>query len=75
MTPEIQMAWIEALPLILVALGGIIVPIVIDRRANRKLDHITVLTNSTLSTANARIEALEKMVEQLLAEQGRQHNI
>jgi len=38
------------------------------KSASGKLDHITVLTNSTLSAANARIEQLEAVVNKLVAE-------
>ncbi len=55
-------------------IGGLIVSLYIHRvtiplmnqnskETNKKLDHITVLTNSTLSAAHERIEELEKTVE------------
>lgn len=37
-----------------------------SRTSNGKLDHIIVLTNSTLTNANARIEFLEKKVAEML---------
>jgi hypothetical protein len=37
-----------------------------DNNANAKLDHITVLTNSTLTAANRRIGDLEGQVQELL---------
>lgn len=36
--------------------------------AHKKLNHITVLTNSTLTAANKRIETLEEVVRKLLME-------
>lgn len=36
--------------------------------ADKKLDHITLLTNSTLTAANKRIDELESMVRALTAE-------
>jgi len=41
-----------------------------DSRANAKLDDIHKLTNSTLTAANARIAALEAIVERLTKEKG-----
>ena len=38
--------------------------------ADGKLDHITTLTNSTLTAANARNVALEEMIATLLTERG-----
>lgn len=68
MTPEVQIALIVAVPPTLVAAGAILVTLLAHRRANTKLDHITVLTNSTLSDALRRIEELEIMVHRLEAE-------
>ncbi len=65
MTPEVQTAFLSSIPLIITAIGAIIVPIVTDYRANKKLNHITVLTNSTLTAANKRIEMLEGIVKDL----------
>ncbi len=39
-----------------------------NKMTNDKLDHITVLTNSTLTAANKRIADLEKQVKFLLGE-------
>ena len=65
LTPEVLIALIVAIPPTLAAIGAILVTILTDRRASTKLNHITVLTNSTLSAANIRIAELESVVKQL----------
>jgi hypothetical protein len=39
-------------------------------KADQKLDHITVLTNSTLTAANQRIDQLEELIRRLIADRG-----
>ncbi len=68
MTPETQVALISAMPPTLAALGAFVAVLIVDRRSDRKLNHITVLTNSTLAAANKRIEDLEEVVRRLVAE-------
>ncbi len=68
MTDVVQVALIAAIPPTVVAIGGIVVALLVDRRANGKIDHITVLTNSTLTEANKRIEQLEGQVKALVVE-------
>jgi hypothetical protein len=65
-TDAVQIALIVAMPPTVVAIGSIFVAVLQDRRAGKKLDHITVLTNSTLTAANKRIDELEQTVEALL---------
>lgn len=65
MSPEIQIAVIVAVPPTLAVIGSTVVGVVAARKANTKLDHITVLTNSTLTAANKRIESLEKTVRSM----------
>jgi len=64
-TDPVQIALIVAIPPTVAALGSILATWLADRRANRKLNHITVLTNSTLTAANKRIDELEAIVRQL----------
>lgn len=61
MTAEIQLALIATIPPTLVALGTMISSF----RAHTKLDHITVLTNSTLSEAKLRIALLERQLAEM----------
>lgn len=68
MTTEVQIALIVAIPPTVAALGAIYVTIRADARANLKLNHITVLTNSTLTTANRRIDELEHIIRNLITE-------
>ncbi len=75
LTEAVLIALIVATPTTLAAIASMIVSlrtrrIVVDAHetADRKLDHITVLTNSTLSAANERIRILEAMVKGLLRE-------
>lgn len=64
MNAEVQTALIVAIPPTLVAIGGVILAL----KSQKKLDHITVLTNSTLTTANEKIDSLEKSIQILLKE-------
>lgn len=82
MTPEAQLALIAAILPTVSAIGAIVVTVVVHLRAvakldlaavklataDQKLDHITVLTNSTLSAAMKRIDELEKVIQSLLAD-------
>lgn len=68
MTPEAQVALIVALPPTVTALGAILVTILAYQKSGVKLDQIHVLTNSTLTAANKRIDDLEKLVKRLLEE-------
>ncbi len=55
----------------MMGIAGFIMIFLTDKRANKKLDHITVLTNSTLTLANKTILELEAKVvalEQTVAE-------
>jgi hypothetical protein len=67
-TDAVQIAITVAIPPTVAAIGAIVATILVDRRADRKLNHITVLTNSTLTAANKRIDELEELVRSLLAE-------
>lgn len=66
MTESVQVALLVAIPPTVTAVGAIIMGILADRRASKKLDHITILTNSTLTAANKRIAELEVIVARLL---------
>jgi hypothetical protein len=70
MSEPALIALIVATPPTVAAVGGIIIGILADRKASKKLDHITILTNSTLTTANKRIAELEDVVTRLVAERG-----
>ena len=65
MTEAVQVALIVAIAPTLVAFGGIVVSVLTLWSAHRKLNHITVLTNSTLTAANKRIDDLEQIVKDL----------
>lgn len=65
MSENVQLALIVAIPPTFTALAGIIISWINHRQSDGKLNHITALTNSTLTAANARIEKLEKIVEEL----------
>ena len=77
MTEPVQITLISAIPGSLAALVGLGTMIAVFRNRKEadekhgettlKLDHITVLTNSTLATALARIAAMEKQIETLNA--------
>ena len=74
MTEGIQVALIAAIPATIFGAGTIIAVFRVKKENERrhddvvvKLDHITVLTNSTLATALLRIADLEKQVEKLNA--------
>ncbi len=71
MTDAVQIALIVAIPPTVTAVCGVGIAIVNNRRATEKLEHITVLTNSTLTAANTRIDELEKQVLSLTSERGR----
>ena len=75
MTEAVQVALVVATPPTVVAISALILGLRADARARkadvisgRKLDHITVLTNSTLSAANKRIEELEEVVRRLVTQ-------
>jgi len=68
MTSEVYIALIVAIPPTIAALGAILVGVLADRRSGRKLDHITVLTNSTLTAANRRIDELEAIIRRMTKE-------
>jgi len=62
----VWIALIVAIPPTIAAMGGLLVTLLAHRRAGNKLDHITTLTNSTLTAANKRIDELEAQVVALL---------
>ena len=74
MSETVILSLIVAMPAIIAAIGGILSTMSSWKAekklkvADEKLDHITTLTNSTLSAANRRIAALEKVVKRLLKE-------
>lgn len=68
MVEVVQIALITSIAPTLVALGSIIATLMTARRADGKLNQIHVLTNSTLTAANKRIDELETLVKRLLAE-------
>ena len=65
MSETVIVAFIAA---VIPAAAAITVQMISNSRAGKKLDHITVLTNSTLTAANQRIEQLEDIVNQLVNE-------
>jgi len=65
MTDAVQLALITAVPPTLAILANIWLTEHRSMKASAKLDHITVLTNSTLTAANQRIESLAADVEAL----------
>jgi len=69
MTPEAQLALIGNLVIIFITIGSIIVNVVNAIKSTAKLDHIMVLTNSTLTEANDRIKKLAEVINQLTKEQ------
>ncbi len=71
MTESVQLALIVAVPPTLAALGGILMGLRADKRSDAKLNHITVLTNSTLTAANRRIDELEAVVVRMTEERRR----
>ncbi len=56
---------------LIVAVGPLLLGILSHISANRKLNHITVLTNSTLSDANKLIQKQDKIIEELRTTVGR----
>lgn len=70
MTTEFYAALIIAAPPTLTAVGAFVMAMRVARRADRKLDHITVLTNSTLTAANKRIDELEHIINTMSARLG-----
>ncbi len=71
MTESVQLAIIVAVPPTLAAIGGILMGLRADKRSDAKLNHITVLTNSTLTAANRRIDELEAVVVKMTEERRR----
>lgn len=69
MTDAVQIALIVAFPTVL----GIARSWYADHKAAKKLDHITVLTNSTLTAAQQRIAQLEDVIRRLVEEVHLQH--
>lgn len=61
MTEAVQVA-------LIVAAGPTLLGLIQHFHADRKLNHITWLTNSTLSAANKRIDELEQIVKKLTGE-------
>ena len=57
---------------LIVAAGPVLVVLVSHVLSNKKLDHITVLTNSTLTKANNRINTLEHQVAELKNERDKE---
>jgi len=66
MTDAMSYALIVSAGPTLMALIGVVAIWKSHTTNSKKLDHITVLTNSTLSAANKRIEELEMVVARLL---------
>lgn len=63
-TQLVLVAFIAAIPPTVVACGGVLAIYF----AHRKLDHITYLTNSTLSAANKMISELKAEIARLITE-------
>lgn len=59
---EIIIAVVVAIAPTILALSSLIATLRLEKRSNTKLDHITTLTNSTLTAANTRIEFLENKI-------------
>ena len=70
MTTDFVAALVIATPPTLTALAALIAIVIATRRADRKLDHITVLTNSTLTAANKRIDELETIINTMSVQLG-----
>ena len=68
MTPEVQIAITAAVAPVVAALGVILVAVIHDRRAGKKLDTIAVVTNGTAARMQAKVDGLELLVRQLLVE-------
>lgn len=68
MSEAVQIALIVAVPPTIAALGAVTAIVLADRRADKKLNHITFLTNSTLTEAHRRIDELEQQLKALAAE-------
>lgn len=68
MSESVQIALIASIAPTIVAFGAIIATIVTSNKADGKLNQIHVLTNSTLTAANKRIDELEAIVKRLLVE-------
>lgn len=68
MTPEVQIALIVAAAPTIAAIGAITISIIHDRRAGKKLDTITTVTNGTAARMQMKVDGLEALVRQLLVE-------
>lgn len=68
MTEAVQIALIVAVPPTFLAASGIVIAYLNNKVATKKIDHVTVLTNSTLTAANKRIDLLEAQVRSLGAQ-------
>jgi hypothetical protein len=78
MTSEIIIALIAAIAPTILATGTLIAVLrgnkdatKRDETADAKIDHVTVLTNSTLSTAMKRVEQLEDTINVIKKEKGK----
>ncbi len=70
MSEGAQIALIASIAPTVTALVGVIIALINHRAGDvrdKKLDHITVLTNSTLTQANNRIAVLEGQVSALIS--------
>lgn len=63
MSEEVWIALITTIPVVIAALGTIIIALY---RAHTKLNHITILTNSTHTAAVKRIEDLENIIKEFV---------
>jgi hypothetical protein len=83
MPVEAQLALIDKLDTIIASLGGLVMAMVAYRNlqtkseakdVSGKLDHITQVTNSTLTEAKERIIVLEGLVRQMIDKTGNGKN-
>lgn len=74
MTIEITIALVVASASTVAVVGSAVSSNIRDKRTHKKLDHITVLTNSTLTTANEKIASLERLIRQLIKDKSENEN-
>ena len=66
MTTETIISLIVASASTIAIVSSIVLSNIRDKRNNEKLDHITKLTDGTLSAANEKIASLERLIRQLI---------
>jgi len=71
---DLLKTFVVGLPATIAAIAGLVATLLLHKRSNRKLDHITELGNGTLSVANERIAQLDATIKKLIEQNGARTN-